>query len=74
MSKLEYQADQVKHEIREHLPRRYFLPVEREDLDQFLHSQDKIADRAEDFAVIAMLRDTKIHPELKDEFFEFIGE
>jgi len=27
VSKLEYEADQIKNEIREHLPRRYFLPV-----------------------------------------------
>ena len=39
ISKLEYQADQIKHEIRENLPRRYFLPVAREDLDNYLHQQ-----------------------------------
>jgi len=71
VSKLEHEADVVKHEIRENLPRRYFLPVDRGDLGSFLHTQDEIADYVEDFAVLLMLRQTKIHPELVKEFFEF---
>jgi len=72
VSRLEYEADMVKHEIREHLPRRYFLPVDRADLNNFLHCQDVIADSAEDFAVILIIRKTKIHPELATEFFAFV--
>ena len=71
ISKLEYQADQIKHKLRENLPRRYFLPVSREDLDRYLHQQDYIADAVEDFAVILIMRPTKIHPSLKDEFIAF---
>jgi hypothetical protein len=74
ISKLEYEADQVKHEIREHLPRRYFLPVDREDLERFLHCQDNIADYAQDFAVILLIRNTKIHPELVEEFLAFVNQ
>jgi hypothetical protein len=72
VSKLEYEADLVKHEVREHLPRRYFLPVQREDLDRFLHSQDDIADSAQDFAVVLLIRRTKIHPDLVPEFLAFV--
>jgi len=71
VSKLEYEADKIKHAIREQLPRRYFLPVDRMDLDRFLDCQDRIADGAEDFAVILMIRKTKIHPRLMDKFFAF---
>ena len=71
VSKLEHEADVVKHEIRENLPRRYFLPVDRGDLERFLHTQDEIADYVEDFAVILMIRRTKIHPDLVKEFFGF---
>lgn len=74
ISKLEYEADQIKHEIRQNLPRRYFLPVSREDLDSFLHSQDAIADAVEDFAVILIIRKTQIHPALSDEFLEFVDQ
>ena len=71
ISKSEYEADVIKHEIREQLPRRYFLPVERADLDTFLHCQDSVADLVEDFAVILLIRNTKVHPDLCEEFTAF---
>jgi len=74
VSKLEYEADQIKHAIRENLPRRYFLPVSREDLDSYLHSQDAIADSVEDFAVILIIRRTRIVPSLSDEFLAFVDQ
>jgi len=64
VSKLEYEADMIKHQIREHLPRRFFLPVDRDDLYRYLHSQDEIADYAQDFAVVLLIRQTEIHPGL----------
>lgn len=73
-SKLEYEADQIKHAIREQLPRRYFMPVEREDLNEFLHCQDSIADGVEDFAVILIIRQTHVHPELADDFLAFVDQ
>ncbi len=74
VSKLEYEADRIKQEIREQIPRRYFLPVGRAELEQFLHYQDSIADGAEDFAVILILRDTRVHPELVAEFRAFTAQ
>jgi predicted phosphate transport protein (TIGR00153 family) len=74
VSRLEYEADVLKHEIREHLPSQYLMPVEKSDLDRFLHSQDNLADRAQDFAVILLLRRTRIHKELVQEFREFVGQ
>lgn len=73
VSKLEFEADQIKHEIRENLPRRFLLPVSREDLDTYLHQQDRIADSVQDFAVISIIRPTRIHPDLKEEFTEFVN-
>lgn len=74
ISKLEYEADLIKHEVRSHLPRRYFLPVDRADIDRFLSCQDKIADKTEDFAVILTLRKTRLHPNIMDKFFEFVDQ
>jgi uncharacterized protein len=74
ISKLEYEADLIKHAVREQLPRRYFMPVDRTDLEQFLGRQDKVADRAQDFAVILTLRKTKLHPLVMDKFFELIDQ
>jgi len=72
VSRLEYEADQIKHELRQQLPRRFFLPVDRDELDGFLHCQDSIADSVQDFAVILLIRRTKIHPALSDEFRGFV--
>jgi predicted phosphate transport protein (TIGR00153 family) len=74
VSKLEYEADKIKQEIREQIPRRFFLPVDRADLERFLHCQDSIADGAEDLAVILVLRNTRIHPELVEGFRAFTAQ
>ena len=74
VSKLEYEADLLKQEIRSRLPRRFFLPVDKSELDSFLRCQDKIADRVEDLAVILTIRNTKIHPDLIDDYFGFVDQ
>ena len=74
VSKLEYEADLLKQKIRSRLPRRFFLPVDKSELDSFLRCQDKIADRVEDLAVILTIRNTVIHPELIDGFFGFVDQ
>lgn len=72
MSRLEYEADLIKHEIRGFITQRSFLPVDRSDLINFLEHQEKIADYAEDFAVILTLRNTVINESLHDHFFEYL--
>jgi hypothetical protein len=74
VSKMEYEADLIKHAVREQLPRRYFMPVDRLELEEFLSCQDKVADRVQDFAVILTLRRTKLHPDVMDKFFELIDQ
>lgn len=74
VSKLEYEADKIKHKIRDQLPRRYFLAVDRSELENFLRCQDRIADSVEDFAVILLIRQTKIHPKLQNDFSTFIDQ
>ena len=74
VSRLEYEADTIKHNVRDHLPRRYFMPVDRVDLEKFISSQDNIADKAQDFAIILTLRRTKLHPAIMDKFFDFVDQ
>lgn len=74
MSRAEYEADLIKQEIRGFISQRYFLPVERSDLVEFVEHLEKIADVAEDFAVVLTLRNTKIHPDLHDEFFNYLNQ
>jgi uncharacterized protein len=47
---LENEADELKKELRLHLPKGLFMPVGRTDLLALLASQDKIANKAKDIA------------------------
>ena len=70
--KAEHEADLVKKDIRNNLPKSIFLPVARGDLLSFLKEQDKIADSAEDLAVLLTMRKTKVPEEFKDELKIFV--
>ena len=74
VSEIEYEADLLKHDIRDHLPGRFFLPVNREELDGFLQCQEKMADYAEDFSVILVIRQTHLHPDLHTDFLAFVDQ
>lgn len=50
ISNLEKEADEMKKDLRLHLPSGLFLPVPRTDLLSLLHYQDKIANKAKDIA------------------------
>lgn len=45
---LEHEADDIKKQIRMHLPKSLFMPVPREDLLELLLVQDKAANQAKD--------------------------
>jgi predicted phosphate transport protein (TIGR00153 family) len=62
---LEHRADELKHEIRRHLPKRLFMAVERRDMLEILDCQDSIADVAQDVAELAALRHMKTPEILK---------
>ena len=72
MSKTEYEADLIKDDIRQHLPHGYFLPVDREEVARFLAQTDKIADGAQDFAVVATFRTLKLPQELREDFLALV--
>ena len=72
MSKTEYEADQLKDRIRQGLKPRYFLPVDREDLARFLAQMDRIADDAQDFAIVATFRKIDLPKEYHAEFLELV--
>jgi hypothetical protein len=50
IDQLEHEADDIKNEIRSHLPKRLFMAFERRDMLEILDSQDSIADCAQDVA------------------------
>ena len=56
ITRLESEADNLKHELRAHLPDSLFMPVSRRDLLEVLLMQDKIANRAKDISGIVVDR------------------
>lgn len=73
IARLENDADDMKHDLRLHLPRTLFLPVERRDLLEVLTMQDNIANRAKDLAGLVRGRKMVIPDEIGSRFLEFVG-
>jgi predicted phosphate transport protein (TIGR00153 family) len=71
--RLESEADVIKNDIRNHLPKSMFLPVDRRDLLEILANQESLADTAEDIAVTLTLRKMSFHPELEAPLEELLG-
>jgi predicted phosphate transport protein (TIGR00153 family) len=69
---LEHEADNVKKEIRLHMPKSLFMPVPREDLLELLLVQDKIANRTKDVSGVIMGRKMKIPKKIAPQFLEFV--
>lgn len=72
MSRTEHEADQIKTDLRDRMAKMYFLSVGRSELSRFLAYQDDVADAAEDFSVVLLLRKTKLPEELKSDFMAFV--
>ena len=53
---LENEADRIKNQLRSHLPKSLFMPVDRRDLLEVLDLQDNIADTAQDIAGLLVAR------------------
>jgi len=70
--KYEHAADDLKKEIRLHLPKSLFMPVPREDLLELLLVQDMMANRTKDVSGIVLGRKMVIPPVIADEFLEFV--
>ncbi|MCE3252399.1 MAG: hypothetical protein K0Q67_1419 [Cellvibrio sp.] len=68
----EHQADEIKKQLRLHLPKSLFLPVPRTDLLELLTMQDRIPNRAKDIAGIIMGRRMTIPASMKDQMNEFV--
>ncbi len=72
ISKLEHDADLIKNDIRNHLPKGLFLPIDRGNLLDILSLQDSIADQVEDVAVLVTLKPLELLPIFNKEFKLFL--
>ena len=68
---LEREADEVKRDIRYHLPQGFFLPVPRPDLLDLLTRQDRIANKAKDIAGLVLGRQLRFPAEMTEGIREF---
>jgi len=69
---LEHEADDLKKEIRLHLPKSLFMPVPRQDLLELLLVQDKMANRTRDVSGLVLGRKMQIPDAIADDFLEFV--
>ena len=71
LSQLEHEADLTKNDIRNHLPKSLFLPIDRGHFLEILSIQDSIADTAEDAGITLTLRSLDSFPLFEKEFSPF---
>ena len=62
----EEECDRIKNQLRNHLPKSLFMPVDRRDLLEVLQMQDSIADTAQDIAGLLVERPMEL-PEFMQE-------
>lgn len=70
--RFEHEADEIKKQLRLHLPKSLFLPVPRTDLLELLTMQDRIPNRAKDIAGIMMGRKMTIPASMKEQMLDFV--
>ncbi len=67
ISRLEHEADQVKDQVRDRLPKTIFLPVDRRDLLDVIALLDAVADYTEDVGIMVTMREMEPHEEIAEE-------
>ncbi len=70
--KVEHRADIIKDEIRQTIPKSFFLPVYRGDLLGYLALQDNMADVVEDLAFMLTIKQLVMPPHLVGQAFEYV--
>lgn len=70
--KTEHEADLIKDQIRQEIPRSFFLPVFRGDLLGYLKLQDNVADAVEDIAYLLTMKRIKLPPELVEGLSKYL--
>ena len=68
----ENEADSIKNEVRNNLPRNIFMPINRRDLLEMLDMQDSIADVAQDIVILLNIRKMKLPEELSQDVIHFV--
>lgn len=70
--KLENEADNLKRDLRLHLPKGLFMPVARTDLLELLTRQDILANRSKDIAGLVLGRKMVFPDEIQEDYLLFL--
>src|SRR5690606_6233258 len=70
---LENRADDIKRELRLHMPKGLFMPVSRSDLLELLTVQDNIANRARDIAGLMLGRQMGIPEAIQEDMRQLVA-
>lgn len=71
LSQLEHEADLTKNDIRNHLPKSIFMPIDRAHFLEILAIQDSIADMTEDVGITLALRSLEDYEFYQTDLLEF---
>lgn len=74
VEKAEFEADEIKNQIRSDLPSTIFTPVDRTDLLDILRFQDRISDVAEDVAVLYRMKKLPFPESIRELFWKFLDQ
>ena len=66
IDRLEHEADEIKHEIRAHTPKRFMMALDRRTILEILDYQDSIADITQDIAELADQRNMHLPEVMKE--------
>lgn len=69
----EHAADEMKNQLRAHLPKSLFMPVDRRDLLDVLAMQDSIADTAQDIAGLLVERKMEVPADMQDALMKLVN-
>lgn len=71
--KAEHDADILKDDIRQTIPKTFYLPVFRGDLLGYLKLQDDMADEAEDLAVLLTIKRLTLPDPIRERAMEYVN-
>jgi predicted phosphate transport protein (TIGR00153 family) len=72
VTQFEHEADDMKKELRLHLPKSLFMPVARTDILEMLQLQDLIANRAKDISGIVLGRKMQFPEKIQQPYLNFL--
>ena len=72
ISELESEADVQKHDIRLHLPKSLFMPINRSDLIHLLSKQDKICNTAKDITGLILGRQQIVPKKIANDMQSYV--